>query len=118
MISMYFAPPALQARLNLVKGERELLKLVTEEVDLYDFATQKDSFELDLAFAAAGGISPWVMADKQPAILSSTPLRAATFGDILVETQQGYVNLATPAGFIPLVDLEYSQGQLRKKQYN
>lgn len=118
MISMYFAPPALQQRLTSVDSERELLKLVTQEISLYDFATQIDSFELDLAFAAAGGTSPWVMADKLPAIIAPAPRRKATFGDILVETQQGYVNIATPAGFIPLVDIEYNHGQLRQKQYN
>jgi hypothetical protein len=118
MISMYFAPSTLQHRLSLVSSERELLKLVTQEIGLYDFATQIDSFELDLAFAAAGGISPWVMADKLPAILAPAPERKATFGDILVETQNGFVNIATPAGFIPLVDIEYNHGQLRQKQYN
>lgn len=118
MISMYYAPPELQVRLTLVDGERELLKIVTQEIQSYDFAIQIDSFELDLAFAAAGGISPWVMADTQPTILKHSIERAATFGDILVETLQGYVNLATPAGFIPLVDIEYSQGKLRQKQYN
>jgi hypothetical protein len=118
MISMYFAPSILQQQLSLVKSERELLKLVTREIALYDFAIQVDSLELDLAFAAAGGASPWVMADKLPAILTPAPQRKATFGDLLVETQDGYVNIATPAGFIPLVDIEYNLGQLRLKQYN
>lgn len=118
MIAMYFAPLALQLRFSQVKGERDLLRLATEEVLMYDFATQIDSFELDLAFAAAGGISHWVMADKLPTILNPKPQRMATFGDILVETRQAYVNIATPAGFIPLVDIEYNHGQLRQKQYN
>jgi hypothetical protein len=46
------------------------------------------------------------------------PNRRTTFGDILIEQPQGYVNLATPAGFIPLVDVVYSLGQLSLKQIN
>ncbi|MDP5032951.1 MAG: hypothetical protein NWQ54_22580 [Paraglaciecola sp.] len=118
MIAMYYAPPELQTRLTQVNGERELLKLVTKEIALYDFATKIDSFELDLAFAAAGGISPWVMADNLPEVLNQPLLRTATFGDLLVETVQGYVNLATPAGFIPVIDVEYNLGLLRQKQFN
>lgn len=117
MITLYFAPHGLQLLLSQVKGERELIKVVSQEIENYQFATQIDSNELDLAYAAAGGPSPWTLADNLPA-LSPTPSRKATFGDILVETDTGYVNLATPAGFIPLVDSECHLGILRKKQFN
>lgn len=118
MITLYFAPPSVLNRLITITNERELIRVVYQDLAHYQIATQINSDELDLAYAAAGGPSPWALADQLP-ILSTPDLeRSAKFGDILLENASGYANLATPAGFIPLVDVECYVGLLRLKQYN
>jgi hypothetical protein len=84
----------------------------------YEFACQVASDDLDLAFVSAGGALPWMASysAEQPDIPAIK--RPIDYGDILIEQPSGYVNLATPAGFIPLVDIIFQTGQLHKKQFN
>lgn len=118
MIDVFNAPALLQTKIQQATNERTLVKLVVEHIHTYQFATSVKSGEIDLAFAATGGLTQWVNADNVQIGFSPKPTRATTFGDILIEQPQCYVNLATPAGFIPLVDVVYSHGQLSKKQFN
>ena len=118
MIYVFNATQSLQVIIQKAENERSLLKLVTKHIHSYEFSTQVDSDEIDIAFAASGGLTRWVNGDNSKIKCDPTPNRQTTFGDILIEQPQGYVNLATPAGFIPLVDVIYSQGQLSLKQIN
>ncbi|MFT6343387.1 MAG: hypothetical protein ACJAWQ_000437 [Paraglaciecola sp.] len=118
MIDVFNANQSLQVIIQKAEDERTLVKLVTKHIHNYEFSTQVDSDEIDIAFAASGGATRWVNSDNLKIKCEPTPNRQTTFGDILIEQPQGYVNLATPAGFIPLVDVIYSQGQLSLKQLN
>jgi hypothetical protein len=118
MIDIFNATQSLQDIIQKVENERSLLQLVVKHIHSYEFSTQVDSNEIDIAFAASGGMTRWVNGDNSKIKCEPTPNRQTTFGDILIEQPQGYVNLATPAGFIPLVDVVYSQGQLSLKQIN
>lgn len=118
MIDIFHATETLQTMLQNMSDERSLIQLVISSLDNYQFATQVKSTELDIAFAATGGTSRWVNAEHIKIAFAPTPKRATTFGDLLIEYPQNYINLATPAGFIPLVDLSYSQGQLSRIQIN
>jgi len=118
MIDVFNATQSLQVEMQQVTNERSLLQLVIKHIHSYEFSTKVDNDELDIAFAATGGLTRWVNSDNLKIKCDPTPNRQTTFGDILIEQPQGYVNLATPAGFIPLVDVVYSQGQLVIKQIN
>ncbi len=118
MIDVFNANQSLQVIIQKAEDERTLVKLVTKHIHNYEFSTQVDSDEIDIAFAASGGMTRWVNVDNLKIKCDPLPDRQTTFGDILIEQPQGYVNLATPAGFIPLVDVVYSLGQLSLKQIN
>jgi hypothetical protein len=118
MIDIFNATPTLLAKIQQAANERALLQLVTEHIQSYEFSTKVDIDEIDIAFAASGGMTRWVNVDNLKIKCDPLPDRQTTFGDILIEQPQGYVNLATPAGFIPLVDVVYSLGQLSLKQIN
>ncbi|MFT6776794.1 MAG: hypothetical protein ACJAV1_000706 [Paraglaciecola sp.] len=118
MIDVFNATQSLQVKIQQAENERALLQLVMKHIHSYEFSTQVDSDEIDIAFAATGGLTHWVNSDNIKIKCEPVPNRQTTFGDILIEQPKGYVNLATPAGFIPLVDVVYSQGQLSKIQIN
>jgi hypothetical protein len=118
MIHIFNASQSLQLKIQHAANERSLLRLVVKYIQSYEFSTEVASDEIDIAFAATGGLTRWVNADNLNIKCNPAPNRQTTFGDILIEQPQGYVNLATPAGFIPLVDVVYSQGQLSIKQIN
>ena len=118
MIDVFNATQSLQVIIQQAENERSLVQLVTKYIRSYEFSTQVDSDEIDIAFAASGGFTHWVNSDNLQIKCAPKPNRQTTFGDILIEQPQGYVNLATPAGFIPLVDIVYSLGQLSLKKFN
>ena len=118
MIDVFNATQSLQIKIQQAENERSLLQLVIKHISSYEFSTKVDSDEIDIAFAASGGVTRWINGDNLKIKCDPTPNRQTTFGDILIEQPQGYVNLATPAGFIPLVDIVYSLGQLSLKQIN
>ncbi len=118
MIDVFNAAEPLQVKIRQAKNERSLLQIVIKHIDSYEFSTKVHSDEIDIAFAATGGLTRWVKGDNLKIKCEPAPSRQTTFGDILIEQPQGYVNLATQAGFIPLVDVVYSQGQLSLKQMN
>ena len=118
MIEIFNATQSLQSKIQKAANERELLQLVINHINNYEFSTKVHSDEIDIAFAASGGLTQWIKADNLKIKCDPIPNRLTTFGDILIEQPQGYVNLATPAGFIPLVDIVYTLGQLSLKQIN
>jgi hypothetical protein len=118
MIDVFNASESLQMKIQQAENERSLLRLVIKYIHCYEFSTKVDSDEIDIAFAASGGLTRWVNGDNLKIKCDPKPIRQTTFGDILIEQPQGFVNLATPAGFIPLVDVVYSLGQLSLKQIN
>lgn len=118
MIDIFNASQSLQVKIQQAENERSLLQLVIKYIHNYEFSTKVDSDEIDIAFAATGGLTRWVNSDNLMVKCDPEPNRQTTFGDILIEQPQGYVNLATPAGFIPLVDIVYSLGRLSLKQLN
>ena len=118
MIDVFNAAQPLQVKIQEAENERSLLQIVIKHIHNYEFSTKVDSDEIDIAFAATGGLTRWVNGDNLKIKCEPEPNRQTTFGDILIEQPQGYVNLATPAGFIPLVDVVYSQGQLSLKKIN
>jgi hypothetical protein len=118
MIDVFNAAQPLQEKIQQAENERALLQLVIKHIHSYEFSTKVDSDEIDIAFAATGGLTHWVNSDQLKIKCEPEPSRQSTFGDILIEQPQGHVNLATPAGFIPLVDVVYSQGQLGIKKIN
>ena len=118
MIHVFHASETLLIQFQHMGDEKSLMQLVMTSLNHYHFATQVKSEELDIAFAATGGITRWVNGDKTDIPYEPALQRATTFGDLLIEQPHNYVNLATPSGFIPLVDLTYSQGQLNRKQIN
>ena len=118
MITIFQASAALQQQFSDVRDERGLLALILDNLHHYHLATRVKHAELDIAFAATGGPSNWVYGDSINGSCAPEPERESAYGDILVELANGYVNLSTPAGFIPLVDVEEHEGTLRKKQLN
>ena len=118
MIHVYHANANLLPQLSTVENERQLVSLVMSNLSNYQLATRVKHSELDIAFAATGGKSNWVNVDNMAVAFEPQPDRVSTFGDVLVEAGNGYVNLSTPAGFIPLVDVVESIGVLEKKQIN
>ena len=118
MIWIYHASPRLQLQLSSVSNEIELIKLVIAGLADYYQATRVKHSELDIAFVATGGPSPWVNGQSMHIDFAPVPPRSSQYGDILVEQAFGYVNLSTPAGFIPLVDVVEQQGYLQRKVMN
>lgn len=118
MIYVYHADAALQIEMGLVTNERELVGLVMANLEQYQLATRVKHSELDIVFAATGGPTAWVNVDNMSVDYAPSLSRPSAYGDILVETCNGYVNLSTPAGFIPLIDVVEYNGQLNKKQFN
>jgi hypothetical protein len=116
MIDVFHADDDLQRQIQNVDNERELIKVVMQKLHHYSLATRVKHSEIDIAFAATGGPSQWVNVDKMTIEFEPVPIRQTLYGDILVEQSVGYVNLSTPAGFIPLVDAVESLGSLKKKQ--
>ena len=118
MIDVFHASDALLQKLQDCSNERELLKLVESCLAEYEFASAVNHCELDIAFAAAGGPSTWLEVSVADVTVEPLPGRDSSNGDILVERPLGFVHLATPAGFIPLVDVVVSHPHLQKKVLN
>ncbi|GAB5379527.1 MAG: hypothetical protein Alis3KO_29230 [Aliiglaciecola sp.] len=116
MIIVYHASASLLDKLSLVANERELVRLVLTNLSDYQLGTRVKHSELDIAFAASGGPTKWVNVDNMAVAFSPQPERGSVYGDVLVEHGNGYVNLSTPAGFIPLVDVIERDGSLCIKQ--
>lgn len=115
MIDVFHANAALLEKIKQVENERELIALVSAQLKAYEHATRVKHSELDIAFAATGGPTQWVNVDNISIQFEPKPVRTTQFGDILVEQAYGYVNLSTPAGFIPLIDIIERQGSLLSK---
>lgn len=115
MIDVFHAQPQLRQLFQSVNNERELISLVATTLHEYCHATRVKHSELDIAFAATGGPTQWVNVDNISIDFTPSPGRRTDYGDILVEQAYGYVNLSTPAGFIPLVDIIEDNGSLRRK---
>lgn len=115
MIDVFHADNVLLERISSAEDERALLALVMEALSEYSLATRVKHSELDIAFAATGGPTNWVNVDNMAVSFDPKPTRASQYGDILVEQANGYVNISTPMGFIPLVDVMEQQGSLRHK---
>ncbi|MEP4891358.1 MAG: hypothetical protein ABJV04_15125 [Aliiglaciecola sp.] len=118
MIYVFHAQDKLMRLLENVENERALISTVIKNIDLYQLATRVKHSELDIAFAASGGPTTWVNGDNLAVDYAPQPNRNSMFGDVLVEMANGYANLSTPAGFIPLIDVIERNGQLLKKQLN
>lgn len=118
MIDIFHADPQLHQQISCANNERDMISVVLLALDRYELATRVKHSELDIAFAATGGKTQWVNADNMSIEFTPQPERATQFGDILVEQAFGYVNLSTPAGFIPLIDVIESSGSLLKKVLN
>ncbi|GAC13619.1 hypothetical protein [Aliiglaciecola lipolytica] len=118
MIYIFHAQDQLMDTLAEVENERALLATVIENIHLYHLATRVKHSELDIAFAASGGPTAWVNVDNMSVDFAPKPSRRSKFGDVLVEMANGFANLSTPAGFIPLVDIIERNGQLLKKQFS
>lgn len=116
MIHIFHADEMLQQQFSSIENERELVKVVMQMLEHYHLATRVKHSEIDIAFAATGGPSQWVNVDNMTIDFTPQPDRQTGYGDILVEQAVGYVNLSTPAGFIPLVDAIEHLGTLTKKQ--
>ena len=118
MIDVFHGPETLLCLIQAVVDERKLIQLVSREISTYQFATKVKTTELDIALAVTGGNTHWVKGDNLNIEFTPSIERKSRFGDIFIEQPQAYVNLVTPAGFIPLVDILYSQGQLYTKKLN
>ena len=112
VIDVFHADELLQLEFATLENERMLVALVLNRLDDYQHATRVKHPELDIAFAATGGPTVWVNVDNMMVDYAPTPARRSEYGDILVEQGTGYVNLSTPSGFIPLVDVIESFGTL------
>lgn len=118
MIYIFHAQNSLLTSMSETQNERNLVQLVINHLDQYEYATSVKHSELDIAFAATGGPTAWVNVDNMSVDFHPVPKRTSEYGDILVEAANGFVNLSTPAGFIPLVDVIEQQGNLRRKTFN
>lgn len=118
MIDIYHADEPTLSAISSAENERQTIGFVLARLSNYAKATTVKHGELDIAFAATGGPSQWCNADCIDIEFSPVPDRTSHFGDILVERATGYVNLSTPAGFIPLVDVIEKEGQLQKIVYS
>ena len=117
MIDVFHADLELQEQMTEVEDERRLLALVQQRLAHYSLVTRVKHSELDIAFAATGGPSTWVNIDNMAVAFTPQPERPSHYGDILVEQAYGYVNLSTPVGFIPLIDVIEQSGSLQKKVF-
>lgn len=115
MIDIFHASESLQKKLQRIENERELLQLVLKNLSQYRFATRVEHSELDIAFLATGGSMQETTQGDLAIEFKPAPSRPTQFNDILLERQSGYINLSTPAGFIPLVDAIERNGFLHKK---
>lgn len=118
MIDVFHATDVLLSKLQACTSEREVIKQVENHLNEYQFASVVHHSELDIAFAAAGGPSSWLEVSVTDIKITPPPPRDSGYGDILVERETGFVHLATPAGFIPLVDTLVHHQQLQKKVFN
>ena len=118
MIHVFHADQDLQSMISEVENERSLVNLVMANLQKYRLATSVKHSELDIAFAATGGPSAWVNVDNMSVSFNPPLERPSLYGDVLVELASGFVNLSTPAGFIPLVDALERNAVLTKKQLN
>lgn len=118
MIHVFHANQDLQFMISETENERGLIALVMSNLAKYQLATSVKHSELDIAFAATGGPTAWVNGDNMSVNFNPSPERASLYGDVLVELASGFVNLSTPAGFIPLVDVLERNAALVKKQLN
>lgn len=116
MIDIYQASEAVLAQWQAASDERDGIRSVQQRLAHYTWVGVVSTTELDIAFAAAGGNSAWLQEVSVSAELQLP--RPTTFADILVERQAGFVHLATPPGFLPLVDVEVVQFQLRQRALN
>jgi hypothetical protein len=116
LIDIFHASESLQKKLQNIENERELVQLVLKNLSQYRFATRVDHSELQSAFSATGGQYPGQPAKGEQTITGKpVPTRATQYNDILLERKPGFIHLATPAGFIPLVDAIERNGFLHKK---
>lgn len=115
MIDIFHASDSLRRKLHTIDNERDLIQLVMKNLSQYRFATRVEHSELDIAFAASGGPSHFANGDAADVACTPQVNRPTEFNDILLERQTGYINLSTPAGFIPLVDAVERNGFLHKK---
>ncbi|MDO6840110.1 hypothetical protein Q4602_11570 [Paraglaciecola chathamensis] len=115
MIDIFHASDSLRRKLHTIDNERDLMQLVMKNLSQYRFATRVEHSELDIAFAASGGPSHFANGDSANIACTPAVNRPTEFNDILLERQTGYINLSTPAGFIPLVDAVERNGFLHKK---
>ncbi|QHJ12826.1 hypothetical protein FX988_03084 [Paraglaciecola mesophila] len=115
MIDIFHASDSLRRKLHTIDNERDLIQLVMKNLSQYRFATRVEHSELDIAFAASGGPSHFANDDAADVACTPQVNRPTEFNDILLERQTGYINLSTPAGFIPLVDAVERNGFLHKK---
>jgi len=118
MIHVFHADQDLQIMMSETENERGLVALVMSNLTKYQLATRVKHSELDIAFAATGGPTAWVNGDNMSVAFNPSPERASLYGDVLVELGSGFVNLSTPAGFIPLVDVLERNAALIKKRLN
>lgn len=118
MIDVFHADEITLEQIQSAENERIAIVLVVSSLAQYKKAARVKHSELDIAFAATGGPTQWLNADALDINVSPEPQRATQYGDILVEQGTGYVNLSTPAGFIPLVDVIEREGKLQKIIYS
>ncbi|MFQ3198685.1 MAG: hypothetical protein ACI8R9_000779 [Paraglaciecola sp.] len=123
MIDIFHASESLQKKLQNIENERELVQLVLKNLSQYRFASRVDHSELQSVFAATGSQlpgepAPGNNADGQAITCKPVPTRATQYNDILLERKPGFIHLATPAGFIPLVDAIERNGFLHKRLLN
>lgn len=118
MIYVYHANEPLKHQFQHILNERELIQTVMTKLNEYTFATSVKHAEIDIAFAVTGGPTNWLNADAMSIQYTPAPKRPSDYGDIFFERAGGYVNLATPLGFIPLVDVIEQSGRLLKKRLN
>lgn len=116
MIDIYQASEAVLEQWQAADNERIGIKCIERNLAQYHWACAAATTELDIAFAAAGGRAVWLQ--ESTCRTKPEPPRPVSFADILVERDAGFVHLATPAGFLPLVDVEVVQFQLRLRTLN
>ena len=118
MIDVFHANNELIEKITAAENERELIKIVQASLHEYLLASTVQHSELDIAFSVTGGPSNWQDVTCFDVPCTPKPARKSGYGDILVEKASDFVHLATPAGFIPLVDVLPMQAQLKNKRLN
>ena len=117
-IDVYHASTELLSEIEAADSELQVLRVVMSRLQEYQYACRVAHGELDIGFAITGGASQWWGVQTGEVKVSASPDRNSEFGDVLVEQPQGFAHLATPSGFIPLVDVVVIQRRLHKKQLN